>query len=407
MWWRSIGLALGTASALGLARFAYGLFVPAMSDRLHWTMAEAGGLTTANGVGYLLGAALTTVITRRTGLTAAFRAGMILTAASLAGTAVSGVYPVLIAARAVGGFSGALVFISGAALAARLAGVTASVAPITVYFCGAGFGVALSGGVVPLLLDHHPGRWALGWWTLACIAALATLGSWWAARTHRGRGAQVSAQATGRHRLPGQWRLACAYLLFGTGYIAYITFLSAYLAARQAPVALVCLTWMLIGLSAIAAPVFWSRPIATWAGTRALGTLLAGVAVAAVVPLLGLTLLTVSVSALLFGSAFMMVPAAVTAFVSTTQPVGDATGALATLTVMFAAGQSAGPWVAGLLADRTNTGAVLGWAAVLCAAAALLAITQPAARVFRLGDRRPASPAAGTRRWLRQAPPRC
>jgi hypothetical protein len=106
----------------------------------------------------------------------------------------------------------------------------------------------------------------------------------------------------------------------------------------------------------------------------------AGVAFAAVLPLLGLAPATVGASALLFGSTFMMVPAPVTAFVSTPRPAGDRTGTLAALTVVFAAGQSAGPWVSGLLADRTSAGAVLGWAAVLCAVAALLAITQPAGR---------------------------
>ena len=33
-------LALGTASALGLARFAYGLLVPAMRTDLHWSLAR-------------------------------------------------------------------------------------------------------------------------------------------------------------------------------------------------------------------------------------------------------------------------------------------------------------------------------------------------------------------------------
>lgn len=53
--WQPVGLALGTASALGLGRFAYGLLVPAMRSELHWSLAQAGALTTANGLGYLLG----------------------------------------------------------------------------------------------------------------------------------------------------------------------------------------------------------------------------------------------------------------------------------------------------------------------------------------------------------------
>lgn len=65
LWWQSARLALGTASALGLARFAYGLLVPAMRTELGWSLAQAGALTTANGVGYLVGAMATAPIARR------------------------------------------------------------------------------------------------------------------------------------------------------------------------------------------------------------------------------------------------------------------------------------------------------------------------------------------------------
>src|SRR6516225_9351193 len=53
-WGQPARLALGTASALGLARFAYGLILPAMRSELGWSLAQAGALTTANAVGYLL-----------------------------------------------------------------------------------------------------------------------------------------------------------------------------------------------------------------------------------------------------------------------------------------------------------------------------------------------------------------
>lgn len=70
--WRSARLALGTATALGLARFAYGLLVPAMRGDLGWSLARAGVPTTANGLGYLAGALLAAA-TRLTGAVAARR----------------------------------------------------------------------------------------------------------------------------------------------------------------------------------------------------------------------------------------------------------------------------------------------------------------------------------------------
>jgi len=50
------GLALGPMVALGLARFAYSLLLPAMRSDLQWTLTQAGAMNTANAVGYLVGA---------------------------------------------------------------------------------------------------------------------------------------------------------------------------------------------------------------------------------------------------------------------------------------------------------------------------------------------------------------
>lgn len=370
--WRATLLSLGTTSALGFARFAYGLFVPAMREELTWTMGEAGGLTTANGLGYLAGAAATAAVTRQFGPTAVFRVGMILTAAALAATGACDDYAVLMVARGLGGFAGALVFIAGASLASRLAAGAGSAAPIAIYFAGAGLGIVLAGGLVPLLLDGHPRLWALGWHAMAVAAGLATLGSWRAA----------GSDGTGRRRRAGgtgwQWGLAVAYLLFGAGYISYVTFLSAYLAVRHASAAFVAATWVLIGLCAVVAPAVWSRPIANWSGTRALAVLLATIATAAMLPLLHLSPYLIAASAVLFGLTFMVVPAAVTA--AAAGPAGDATSSLAALTVLFATGQAAGPWLAGLLADRTTAVATLGWTATLCAIAAVVAASARPAR---------------------------
>ncbi|MEF1435498.1 YbfB/YjiJ family MFS transporter, partial [Neisseria gonorrhoeae] len=52
----AIGLSLGSAIALGLARFAYALLLPSMKLDLGWSFAEAGAMNTANALGYLLGA---------------------------------------------------------------------------------------------------------------------------------------------------------------------------------------------------------------------------------------------------------------------------------------------------------------------------------------------------------------
>jgi predicted MFS family arabinose efflux permease len=77
----------------------------------------------------------------------------------------------------------------------------------------------------------------------------------------------------------------------------------------------------------------------------------------------------------LYGATFMSVPAAVTARVRDGTPPEDWTATIAAFTTLFAAGQTAGPWIAGVLADHTSTGATVIWTAVLCAAGAAIAVT--------------------------------
>jgi predicted MFS family arabinose efflux permease len=165
---------------------------------------------------------------------------------------------------------------------------------------------------------------------------------------------------------------AAAYLLFATGYIAYITFLSAYLADHHADVGQVALTWALLGLAAIAAPALWSRPINAWPGARALAALLAVLSAAAALALVTTAPAAVIGSAIGYGVSFLGVPAAITALSRAAVPPRDWTGTLAAFTTVFAVGQMAGPYLAGALADRYGTGATLAWTAALCGAGAVI-----------------------------------
>ncbi|MGW0436598.1 YbfB/YjiJ family MFS transporter [Micromonospora sp. NPDC003197] len=382
--WQAARLALGTASALGLARFAYGLLLPAMRDDLHWTLAEAGAMSTANGLGYLLGALVTAPIVGRLGTAAAFRWGMVLTALALAATAGDN-YLLLLTTRAAAGVGGAMVFITGGVIAARIAARVTSGVPITVYFAGTGLGIVISGTTIPAFGDH----WRLAWVGLGIAAGVATLVSWRAAGTDH----DASDATAGRSRVRPLWGIALAYLVFAAGYITYITFLSAYLVDRHASTGQVVLTWTALGLAVVVAPALWSRPATHWPSTRALATLLGVLAGGAALALVAPTPPVILASAIVYGATFMSVPAAVTALIRANTPPADWTATLATFTMLFAVGQTAGPWIAGIVADHTSTAATVAWTAILCAGAALIAV---AAGRSRHRGRRPFPPSATT-----------
>lgn len=365
----AIRLALGTASALGLARFAYGLLLPAMRSDLHWSLAQAGVMTSANGAGYLIGAAITAFGSRRWTATVIFRAGMLIIAVTLATTAASNDYSVLLISRAAAGIGGALVFIAGGVIVSRKAAATRSATPITIYFSGAGLGVLVSGALLPLLLDRAPYRWPIAWIGLAVLAALATAVSWTAARSEE----PASHRVIGHRNMRRLWRTAAAYLLFASGYIAYITFLSVTFITGDAPPWKVALLWTLLGISAMTAPWAWIRPFMLWPPTRILTLLLLLLASASILPLISAAPAVLAVSVLTYGASFMTVPAAVTACIRITSRPEDWASTLATFTMLFAAGQTIGPWAAGIIADHTAPSATLVWTAGLCTLAALIA----------------------------------
>ncbi|MEU7867019.1 YbfB/YjiJ family MFS transporter [Dactylosporangium sp. NPDC049140] len=163
-------------------------------------------------------------------------------------------------------------------------------------------------------------------------------------------------------------RVAVAYALFAAGYLAYLTFLSAYLDSRHASAGLVAVVWTLLGLAVPAGLPLWGR--------MGLAGPLVVVALAALGAYLWPVPGVVVLSAAAYGAVFMAVPAAVTGIAKASAGPGRATVVVARLTVVFALGQAAGPWLAGLVADRTEPAAALLWTAGLCAVAAAAGATR-------------------------------
>src|SRR5690242_1403714 len=79
----ALALAAGPVVALGFTRFAYALLLPAMREKLHWSYAAAGGMNTANALGYIIGAATAAWWSRRFGSRSAFVWGIVISALAL------------------------------------------------------------------------------------------------------------------------------------------------------------------------------------------------------------------------------------------------------------------------------------------------------------------------------------
>jgi predicted MFS family arabinose efflux permease len=377
----AIGLAAGPLVAMGMARFAYALLLPPMRADLHWSYTEAGAMNTANALGYLAGAIGSAWLVNRVRLRRLFLIGLLLTTASVIACSATASFTLLAGLRLLGGVSGAITFVTGAALVmhagAQLPARRATLL-LGVYVAGGGLGIVVSGLVLPPLLARvGPGLdWRLGWLVLGIVSVVALVP---AALAVRGVGdAAQTTIATGGVAWP--WRriaaVAVSYGLFGLGYVGYTTFIVALLQPRLG-VGVVAVFWVVLGLIGAASTVVWGPLLGRFRGGRSMTVLLGMIAVGAVVPVVADGPVAAIASAVLFGGAFLATAAAVTVVVRQAAPPHAWGRAVGALTTVFALGQCAGPVLTGALSDQNGVRAGLAVSAVLLAIGAVVALAQP------------------------------
>src|SRR5690606_13144675 len=246
----------GSAVAVGFARFGYALILPAMRADLQLNYAQAGWLNTMNALGYLLGAVLTIHFVARLGNRRLFMGGMALTTFSVLASGLTHDFFWLGVFRFVAGFGGAGAFICGGVLAGVL-GTRA----IVIFFSGGGLGMLLTGAALPWLFEWQgAGAWPAAWIALGLIrlpCAIAAIRA--AAAIAEPSSVRASARWPWRFCMP----LLSAYFIFGLGYIAYMTFMVAWVRHHTADATLLAMTtsvmWGLLGVATLLAPVLWAR----------------------------------------------------------------------------------------------------------------------------------------------------
>jgi MFS family permease len=374
--WIALGLSFAPAVSNGIGRFAYALILPAMRSDLGWSYTEAGWVNTANALGYLAGALLMTRLVRRMGPHRLFVAGLIATAATVLASGLVRSHAALLLFRTVAGVGGAFAFIAGGALAAELFAERPqhAAAGIALYFGGGGLGIVFSGVTLPWLFAvRGPQAWNAAWIGLGLLSAAMCVPSLIAAA----RVPQVPiASASSRWRKTPLALSLIGYFVFAVGSIVYMTFIIAWMRDRGAGPAEISTMWGLLGLAIVLSPPLWRPALTRWRGGLPLAAAIVACAAGAAVPLLSTTLGAMVASAILFGGAFFIPPAAVTEIARRSVPREALGSALATYTVAFAAGQPLGPVVAGAIADATGTlfAGLLAAVVLMLIAAALAAL---------------------------------
>ncbi len=164
------------------------------------------------------------------------------------------------------------------------------------------------------------------------------------------------------------------YFLFGAGYIAYMTFMIAYVRDAGGGAAAQSAFWSLIGVSAFVTPWVWRWVLALDRGGLSTAIILGVNAFGAALPLFGHSPLLLAISALVFGVAFFAVVGSTTAFVRLNYPPSAWPKGIAAMTIAFGIGQTLGPIAVGAVTDAMGSlSYALNVSAAMLALGAILA----------------------------------
>jgi predicted MFS family arabinose efflux permease len=348
-------LSLTPTVGLGIGRFAYSLVLPDMRDALGWSYSAAGFMNTINAAGYLAGALMASRLIRRYGLSAAVRWGTLACLVSLTLCALSGNFFVLSFARLLAGLGAAAGFVAGGTLATKIAQSRPARANflLSLFYAGPGLGILASGLIAPFVLNAFgPGSWWIVWWAMTALAIAMTIPL---LLTPIDVDDGIADAAPAEFAVMPVVIYLAGYFLFGAGYIAYMTFMIAYVRDAGGGAAAQSAFWSLIGISAFATPWVWRRVLALDRGGLSTAIILGVNASGAALPLFGHSPLLLAISALVFGVAFFAVVGSTTAFVRLNYPPSAWPKGIAAMTIAFGIGQTLGPIAVGAVTDAMGS----------------------------------------------------
>jgi MFS family permease len=370
-----IVLAAGTLvvfGALGLARFGYTMVLPDMQKGLRLDNAQAGGLATANLVGYLALSLIGGALAARYGPRVVITVGLTVAAIGMLLTGLAAGFAGAASWRMLTGVgSGAsnvpVMGLMSAWFAQRRRGLATGIA-----VTGSSLGLIALGPAVPLILTLYRGDgWRVCWFLFAAVTgglailALSALRNRPSALGIRplgetSDGPLASAPSDGMrwgmvYRSASMWHMGLVYAAFGFSYIIYMTFFAKYLIAEggYSPAAAGRL-FMLMGWVSL---LCWLWGSVSDAIGRKHALAIVYLVQGAAFGLFALwpTPAGFLLSAILFGLTAWSIPAIMAAACGDLLGPRLAPAGLGFVTLFFGIGQAAGPSVAGLLADATRS----------------------------------------------------
>ena len=380
-------------SSFGLARYAYTMLLPAMQSELGLAYSQMGMIGTANFAGYLSAVLFTPFLIRRFGPRAVISTGLFLIALALYAISFSSSYSLIMFLYTFAGIGGGLCNIPMMALITEWFASDRRGRAVGIVVCGNGTGIIFTGLLIPVL-----NRWygATGWrhsWEILGFVVLG--GAITAALLLRNSPDDLDMKPIGCQERICQRsstnrnvrknnkflliHLGLLYWVFGVTFMVYGTFIVETMISNY-------------GLTEAQAGFYWSwiGVISFFSGVlfgslsdkigRKYGIAIVYAVQTAAYVLVGFEFGAVGLltSIICYGLAVFAIPTIMAAAAGDYFGNNGAAGALAMITIFFAAGQAMGPGFSGIIVDVIGGfGPVYLLASVLTALAVFGAFALP------------------------------
>ena len=360
--------ALTLFCCFGLARFSFGMLLPAMRADLGFGYDRMGFVSTGNFVGYLLSVALVPFVLRRVKPRLLISLALALIALALLGISQSSSFAVIVGLYALVGVGGGFANIPIMVLVSHWFRRERRGRAAGLMVAGNGVGIILSGFLIPYLNNVlGADGWRTGWLILGGIILLLALV---VGLLLRNAPADLGLEPVGRlqapreaelipHEAPGAGRvlaqLGLLYAIFGATYLIYGTFIVTTLVEEYAfGEGTAGMFWSWVGFFSIFSGVGFGA-LSDHIG-RKWGLMAVFILQTAAYGLAGSNFgpWAMFASVVLYGLGMFAIPTIMAAAVGDYLGLSRAAAAFSLLTFCFAIGQTLGPSGAGMLAEAVG-----------------------------------------------------
>ena len=343
---------------MGVARFSYTPLLPVMMNETFLTNATGGWLATINYMGYMSGALMAAFISDLKLKDTLYRIGLFTAILSTIGMALAENYILWSVMRFFAGLSSAAGLLIGSGLILNWMIRQGHRAELGIHFGGVGLGIALSAAISMSMSESY--NWAQQWQAFSIIGILLALPAWyWLPKPASSNVTQTGQQLIDKApRKSWMLLLYAAYFCAGVGYVISATFLVT-IVDKQADLQASLqgngnLVWLLVGLAATPACVFWDRVARKMGELKALFVAYAINIVGIIIPAIDSSLAGIMLGGLLFGATFIGIVSLMLTMVGKFFPTKPAKP-MGKLTLSYGVAQIAAPAMAGAVAEATGS----------------------------------------------------